>query len=129
MLTGKKSTNNMFTEGMNLQKWVGSAFPNQVGKVVDTGLLRRTSTSNEEDKDLNCLKQLINVALLFTNDSPRGQPTMMDIVGTLQNIRKTFLRLLNIPKFQSDIARLLGSSSTTHNNIAEAQSSSQSSLM
>jgi len=29
MLTGKKPTQNMFLEGMNLQKWVGSGFPNQ----------------------------------------------------------------------------------------------------
>jgi serine/threonine protein kinase len=32
MLTGKKPTHNMFVEGMNLQKWVGSRFPNRVKK-------------------------------------------------------------------------------------------------
>ena len=88
MLTGKKPTNNMFVEGMSLPKWVDSAFPNQVGKVVDTSLLMRTSTSNEEDKDLNCLKQLMSVGLLCTKESPEGRPTMLDVVGPLQNMRE-----------------------------------------
>ena len=35
MLTRNKPIHNMFVEGMNLQKWVGSHFPNRVGEVVD----------------------------------------------------------------------------------------------
>ena len=124
MLTGKKPTDNMFVEGMYLQKWVASGFPNRVGEVVDMSLLKRTNTSTEEDKDLNCLKQLINVGLLCTKESPEGRPNMMDIVGTLQSIRETFLGVIDIPKFQSDITHLLGNSSTTQNNTAESQSSS-----
>jgi len=124
MLIGKKPTNNMFVEGMNLQKWVGGAFPNRVEEVVDTSLLKRTNTSTEEDKDLNCLRQLINVGLLCTKESPEGRPNMMDIVGTLQSIRETFLGVIGIPKFQSDITHLLGNSSTTQNDTAESQSSS-----
>ena len=124
MLTGKKPTNNMFVEGMDLQKWVGSAFPNRIGEVVDIILLRSTSTSIEEDNNLNCLKQLINVGFLCTKESPEGRPSMMDIVGTLQIIRETFLGVVGIPKLQSDITHLLGNSSTTRNNTVEAHSSS-----
>jgi serine/threonine protein kinase len=124
MLTGKKPTNNMFVEGMDLQKWVGSAFPNRVGEVVDIILLRSTSTSIEEDNNLNCLRQLINVGFLCTKESPEGRPSMMDIVGTLQIIRETFLGVVGIPKLQSDITHLLGNSSTTRNNTVEAHSSS-----
>jgi serine/threonine protein kinase len=71
MLTGKKSTDNMFVEGMNLQKWVGSSFPNQLGEVVDKILLRRTSTNTQVDKDLNCLSQSITMGLLCTKDAPK----------------------------------------------------------
>jgi serine/threonine protein kinase len=124
MLTGKKPTNNMFVEGMDLQKWVGSAFPNRIGEVVDIILLRSTSTSIEEDNNLICLRQLINVGLLCTKESPEGRPSMMDIVGTLQIIRETFLGVVGIPKLQSDITHLLGNSSTTRNNTVEAHSSS-----
>eukprot|EP00253_Pinus_taeda_P024405 PITA_24405 len=126
MLTGKKPTHDMFVEGMNLQKWVGSSFPSQVQEVVDMGLLTRTSRCIEEDKDLNCLSALINVGLLCTNESPQGRPTMMGILGTLQNIKDSYLSTTSIPKFQSNLTHLLGSTSATINNICEGQSSSTS---
>jgi len=124
MLTRKKPTHNMFVEGMNLQKWVGSGFPNQVREVVDKSLLRRTSAVIEEDKELNCLNHLVNVGLLCTKESPEGRPTMINIVGILQNIRDTFFTVAGIPKFQSNITHLLGSTSVVHNNVGEGQSSS-----
>ena len=94
--------------------------------LVDMGLLRRTSSCTEEYKNLNCLSSLINVGLLCTNESPQGQPTMMVILGILQNIKDGFLGATSIPKFQSNITHLLGSTSTTLNNIYEGQSSSTS---
>eukprot|EP00253_Pinus_taeda_P029766 PITA_29766 len=126
ILTRKKPTHDMFVEGMNLQKWVGNSFPSQVQEVVDMGLLTRTSRCIEEDKDLNCLSALINVGLLCTNESPQGRPTMMSILGTLQNIKDTFLSTTSIPKFQSDLTHLLGSTSATINNNCESESSSTS---
>eukprot|EP00253_Pinus_taeda_P007056 PITA_07056 len=126
MLTGKKPTHDMFVEGMNLQKWVGSSFPNPLMDVVDLCLLRRTGSCTEEDNNLNCLSSLINVGLLCTNESPKGRPTMTVILGMLQNIRDTFLSPGAIPKLQSNITHLLGSTSTTLNNICEGQSSSTS---
>jgi serine/threonine protein kinase len=124
MLTRKKPTHNMFVEGMNLQKWVGSGFPNQVREVVDKSLLRRTSTITEEDKELNCLNHLVNVGLLCTKESPEGRPTMINIVGMLQNIRDTFIRVAGIPNFKENITHLIGSTSTTCNIIGEGESSS-----
>jgi len=126
MLTRKKPTHDMFVEGMNLQKWVGSSSPNRVQEVADMSLLRRTNRCSEEDKDLNCLISLINVGLLCTNESPQGRPTMMGILFMLQNIKDTFLSTTAIPKFQSNLTHLLGSTSTTMNNICEGQSSSTS---
>jgi serine/threonine protein kinase len=124
MLTGKKPTDNMFVEGMNLQKWVDSSFPNQLGKVVDKSLLRRTSSSTQVDKDLNCLSQSITMGLLCTKNAPKERPTMMDIVGTLQSIRDTFLGVVTITKSQSNFTYLLGDASTSRNNPSEGQSSS-----
>jgi len=71
MLTRKKPTDNMFVEGMNLQKWVGSSFPNRVGEVVDLSILRRINTIVEEDKELNCLNHLVSMGLLCTKESPK----------------------------------------------------------
>ena len=124
MFTGKKPTHNMFVDGMNLHKWVGNYFPNQVGEVVDRNLLRRNSTIIEEDKELNCINHLVTVGFLCTKESLEGRPTMIEILGMLQNIKETFLAANGIPKFQSDITQLLGSTSTACNNIGEGQSSS-----
>jgi hypothetical protein len=96
-LTGKKPTHDMFAEGMNLQKWVGSSFPNRVGEVVDKNLL---STRNEEDKELNCLSELINVGLLCTKESPEGRPGMIDIVDILQSTKETFMGTTSNRQFQ-----------------------------
>ena len=100
MLTRKKPIHNMFVEGMNLQKWVGIHFPNQVGEVVDRSLLRRNSTIIEEDKELNCINHLVTVGFLCTKESLEGRPTMIEILGMLQNIKETFLVANGIPKFQ-----------------------------
>ena len=93
-------------------------------EVVYNSLLRRTSTSIEEVKELNCLKQLISVGLFCTKESPEGRPSMINIVHALQSIKDTFLGIVGNPKFQSDITHLLDNTSTTHNNSGEGQSSS-----
>ena len=125
MVTGKKPTDNMFVEGMDLRKWVSTCFPDQVGEVVDKNLLRRTTMTNtEENKEFNCLSQLINVGLLCTKESPLERPNMMDIVSSLQRTRDTFLGTNENPKLQSDIYTLLASTGTTSNNAHQSQSSS-----
>ena len=69
MLTRKKPIHNMFVEGISLQKWMGSHFPNRVEEVVYTSLLRRTGNIIEEDKELNCLSHLVIVGFLCTKES------------------------------------------------------------
>ena len=123
MLTKKKPTHNMFVEGLNLQKWVGSSFPNRVTEVVDRSLLR-TSAITEDDKELNCISHLINVGLLCTKDSPQERPTMIDIVPQLQNIIDILLGAAGVSKVKPNITHFLGSTSVACNNTDGDQSSS-----
>ena len=99
MLTRKKPIHDMFVEGMNLQKWVGIHFPNQVGEVVDKSLLRSTSTIIEEYMELSCVSHLVSLGSLCTKESLEGRPTMNDIVSMLQNIKDKYLEMIGIPKF------------------------------
>jgi len=122
MLTRKKPTDNMFVEGMNLQKWVSINFPNRIGEVVDRSILKRTNTITEEDKEFNCLNHLMSVGLLCTKESPEERPTMINIVTQLQSIKDTFLSTACNPNFQLEINQLL--SNVTYNNTGEGQSSS-----
>ncbi|KAH9292086.1 hypothetical protein KI387_042724, partial [Taxus chinensis] len=109
MLTGKKPTNNMFVDGMNLQKWVRRSYPDKIEEVIDIQLL--SVATNNEDEVLNCLKQLICVGLLCTKELPEERPSMIDIVKILHDIKNTFLGATSTPTFQSDLSHLLGSAS------------------
>jgi serine/threonine protein kinase len=126
MLTRKKPTHNMFVEGMDLKLWVSNCFPNRLEEVVDRDLLKISSTSStEEDKRLVCLSQLIRVGLLCTQQSPQRRPNMMDIVGTLQIIRDTFIEANQKSNSnQVSYQRLLDDSSTGDNKAGTSTSSS-----
>ncbi|KAH9291572.1 hypothetical protein KI387_043233, partial [Taxus chinensis] len=51
-------TDDMFVEGINLQKWVGMNFPNQIIEVVDGNLLR-DANELELSMALACLTQFM----------------------------------------------------------------------
>ena len=78
----------------------------------------------KEDKDLNFLSHLVMVGFVCTKEHTKGQPTMIEIVGILQNNKDNFFRVAIIPKFQLDITHFLPSTSTCHKNTGEGQSSS-----
>ena len=120
LLTRKKPIDKMFVEGMTLRKWVISGFPDQVPEVVNKNLLRTSMTNTE----LSCISQLISLGLFCTIESPSERPNMMEIVGTLQIIRDTFLGTAENPRLHLDIYTLLAGTSTTSNNTHQSQSSS-----
>eukprot|EP00253_Pinus_taeda_P010068 PITA_10068 len=133
MLTRKKPTHNLFTEGMDLKTWTSSGFPNQLVEVVDSSLLNNSATTKtEQDKTLMCLGQLIRVGLSCTQQSPQKRPNMMDIVGALESIRDTFLDTQRSEFSQISFQRLLsssnltggaGTSTTTSSNVGNSESS------
>ncbi|GLJ09755.1 hypothetical protein SUGI_0115270 [Cryptomeria japonica] len=122
MMTGKKPTSSIFVEGMNLHKWVSRCFPDTIEEVIDNYLLSGT-LSNDENKVLNCLRQLICVGLLCTKESPEERPSMIDTVKILHIIKDSFLGVVPITAFQLDLSSLL-SSRNVGGNDDESRSSS-----
>ncbi|GLJ20705.1 hypothetical protein SUGI_0377160 [Cryptomeria japonica] len=96
LLTRKKPTDTMFTEGLTLPKWVSINFPDKIAEVVDHTLLRNV---NESDTSmvLVCLTQLLQVGLVCTNKSPLQRPSMKEVVMKLNDIKDGFLNLRNEP--------------------------------
>eukprot|EP01018_Ginkgo_biloba_P001114 Gb_22823 [translate_table: standard] len=91
MLTRKRPTNNIFVEGLNLPKWVSVAFPNRVVEVLDRSLLRDASVDGTDQHEiLNCIVQLMRLALFCTRESPEERPRkisrMINMLGTRGNI-------------------------------------------
>eukprot|EP00253_Pinus_taeda_P001759 PITA_01759 len=90
MMTRKRPTDNMFVEGLNLPKWVRMAFPDRIGEVMDTSLLRGENIDAlEQHEILNCVNQLVALGLVCTRESPEERPTMTEVVTVLERIRKT----------------------------------------
>ncbi|XP_044508613.1 receptor kinase-like protein Xa21 isoform X1 [Mangifera indica] len=83
--TKKKPTNEMFTEEMNLRRWVSESLCNTVMQGVDTDLLTRDDehfSSKEE-----CVSCILSLAMECTKESPLDRITMKEVVTRLMKTR------------------------------------------
>ncbi|GLJ20840.1 hypothetical protein SUGI_0380010 [Cryptomeria japonica] len=90
LLTKRRPTDDMFIEGMNLQKWVELHFLNRISIVLDNCLLLDVPES-DRSMVMECLTQFIEIGLFCTRESPSERPDMIEIVDRLNTIRGTFL--------------------------------------
>lgn len=66
------------------------AFPDRIGEVMDTSLLRGENIDAlEQHEILNCVNQLVALGLVCTRESREERPTMTEVVIVLERIRKT----------------------------------------
>eukprot|EP01018_Ginkgo_biloba_P016786 Gb_27631 [translate_table: standard] len=88
LLTRKRPTDDMFVEGLNVQKWVTSHFPNKITEIVDNNLLS-VSLESEESRSrvIKCVSELIRVGLVCTKEAPQERPTMEEVVERMEIIR------------------------------------------
>ncbi|XP_059065519.1 putative leucine-rich repeat receptor-like serine/threonine-protein kinase At2g24130 [Cryptomeria japonica] len=106
LLTRRRPTDDMFTEGINLQKWIEMHFPNRISDVVDNCLLLDAHES-ETSMVTECLTQFIQIGLFCTRESPQERPDMTEIVDRLNTIRGAFLGTPKIPQLPIDISPFL----------------------
>eukprot|EP01018_Ginkgo_biloba_P027004 Gb_21363 [translate_table: standard] len=90
MLTRRPPTNDMFSEGLNLQKWVNMGFPERMVEVVDECLLTNVS-DDEQDKIYECVREMMGVGLACTKEIPQQRPQMTDVVRALESIGEAFV--------------------------------------
>ncbi|XP_057846871.1 putative receptor-like protein kinase At3g47110 [Cryptomeria japonica] len=90
LLTRRRPTDDMFIEGINLQKWTKMHFPNRISDVVDNFVLIDAHES-EKSMIIECLTQIIEIGLFCTRESPQERPDMTGIVDRLNIIRGVFL--------------------------------------
>ncbi|GLJ39668.1 hypothetical protein SUGI_0810960 [Cryptomeria japonica] len=103
LLTRKRPTDDMFTEGINLQKWIEMHFPDRIFDVVDNCFLL-DAYELETSIVTECLTQLIQIGLFCTRESPQERPNMTDIVDRLNTIRGVFLGTPITPQLPIDIS-------------------------
>eukprot|EP01018_Ginkgo_biloba_P027334 Gb_24907 [translate_table: standard] len=90
MLTRRQPTDDMFSGGLNLQKWVNMAFPERLVEVVDECLFTNVS-DDEHHKIYECVRKMMGVGLACTKEMPQQRPQMRDVVGALKSIKKAFV--------------------------------------
>ncbi|KAF8018577.1 hypothetical protein BT93_H3458 [Corymbia citriodora subsp. variegata] len=106
MFTGKRPTNDMFENGLDLHHFAKTALTDRVEKVLDPILLqeieesekRRTVTLEGKNKSwlstLECLVSIIKIGVNCSSKSPRERMDISDALSKLQRIKKKFLEFV-----------------------------------
>ncbi|KAJ1266541.1 hypothetical protein BS78_08G159700 [Paspalum vaginatum] len=104
MLTGKRPTDEIFTNGLSLHKFVENAFPQNIGEVIDPCIIpsfEHGYMDNNLDPGTNataggvgnCILHLVKVGLSCSVETPKDRPTMQDVYGEVIRIKEAFAAL------------------------------------
>ncbi|KAL7253368.1 hypothetical protein ACSBR1_007823 [Camellia fascicularis] len=102
MFTGKRPTDDMFKDSLNLHNLVRLALPHQVADVADPMLFRggeeETSTQNlrkrscsRSEKIRHCLISIMQIGVNFSAELPKERMNISAVVAQLHSIRNIFL--------------------------------------
>ncbi|KAK9919826.1 hypothetical protein M0R45_028401 [Rubus argutus] len=84
MITRKRPTSNVFSDEVDLRKWVNSSYPDHVLDVVDGTLKEIKSTNGALDELEKCCTQMLDVGLMCTEENPQNRPAMSFVAHKLK---------------------------------------------
>lgn len=95
MLTGKRPTDHLFVDELNIVSFVERSFPDKILDVVDGSLqeeIKCTQINNvvAEKGAYQCLFSLIQVALSCTRQIPGERTTMREAASRIRVIKTTY---------------------------------------
>ncbi|XP_039142787.1 probable LRR receptor-like serine/threonine-protein kinase At3g47570 [Dioscorea cayenensis subsp. rotundata] len=98
MFTGKRPTDDMFTDGMSLRKFVeAGVISEQYMEIIDPkifGHIEGDIVTNNEIMQINeCLDSLLKVGLACSDPSPRERMSMTDVAAKMHAIRNSFFAM------------------------------------
>jgi len=103
MLTGKRPTDEMFTDGLNLRKLVEKAFPQNNTEVLDPCIFPSSEDgdvhnnldhgNNATDGVKSCIVHLVKLGLSCSMETPKNRPTMKDVYAEVITIKEAFAAL------------------------------------
>ncbi|XP_047074162.1 receptor kinase-like protein Xa21 isoform X2 [Lolium rigidum] len=103
MLTGKRPTDDMFNDGLNLYKFVEESFPQNIGNILDPRIVpsygdeEAGSNLNQENHPMagtmSCIIELIKLGLLCAAETPKDRPAMQDVYSEVTAIKEVFSAL------------------------------------
>ncbi|XAR68921.1 Non-specific serine/threonine protein kinase [Bertholletia excelsa] len=86
MFTGKRPTDEMFTEEMDLQRWVSTGLPHCLADLAGHELLGKEGDSISAD----CLVGILKIGLKCAVKPPDVRPTMREVSMMIEDVRAEF---------------------------------------
>uniref|UniRef100_J3LW43 Receptor kinase-like protein Xa21 n=1 Tax=Oryza brachyantha TaxID=4533 RepID=J3LW43_ORYBR len=99
MLTGKRPTDPLFTDGSNLHKFVSMVFPDNLQEILDPHMPKEEHHSCSALLMQTYVETLVEVGLLCSMESPKDRPGMGDVSAKLIAIREAFSEVLYVEKY------------------------------
>ncbi|XP_058109265.1 probable LRR receptor-like serine/threonine-protein kinase At3g47570 isoform X3 [Magnolia sinica] len=123
MITGKRPTEDMFTDNQNLHHFAKSAFPEQVMEIIDPRLLLEDAEAIQDNENGNnlrnrmhdCLVSLVSVGVSCSAESPKERMKMKDVVIEMHEIRDLYMQV-GIHRQRQNRPLLLGEGSSYLSN-------------
>ncbi|KAA8534094.1 hypothetical protein F0562_031713 [Nyssa sinensis] len=100
MLTGKRPTSEMFTDGLSLHKFSKMVLPERVMEIVDPRLQLEESSEATRNTEIQivlkakakeCLISLVRIGVACSSESPSERMNIKDVVTELSSIKEVFL--------------------------------------
>ncbi|TVU51418.1 hypothetical protein EJB05_02849, partial [Eragrostis curvula] len=103
LLTGKHPTDEMFSDGWSLHKYVEKALPQNIHEILDSNII-----PNFEDEDvennlgipnpaavgtMSCIMQLVKLGLSCCAEASKDRPTMKDVYAEVIAIKEEYSEL------------------------------------
>lgn len=98
LFTGKSPTHESFNGGLDLTRFVQTAYPKDVMRILDPELIQLLNNVLHDgqhlsiEKQHDCLITVLEVALSCTKDYPEGRISMRDALCKLGTARCTLLK-------------------------------------
>lgn len=90
MVTRKRPTDDIFTEGLILPKWVRNHFANQPEKIINSTVMQELQNQSQDIRNMSevAIMEMIELGLLCAQENPSMRPTMIDVADDLERLKR-----------------------------------------
>ncbi|KAL3824663.1 hypothetical protein ACJIZ3_020692 [Penstemon smallii] len=93
IVTGKRPTDVLFTEGSSMHEWVKSCYPNKLEPLIEEAIMRYAPSGLSADNRkiwADVIFEMIELGLICTQYNPSTRPTMLDVAHEV-NLLKQYI--------------------------------------
>ncbi|KAK2634738.1 hypothetical protein Ddye_029530 [Dipteronia dyeriana] len=111
ILTGKRPTDEMFKDGLNLHSFCKMALPDRVMEIAESHLLileelnDKTNKSRGKAEVRECLISLVRIGVACSRETPNERMGISEIVQELNAIKQVFLGMGTLGEVSKDATR------------------------